>query len=144
MKKNNLLQLCFVKKHELLERHFNEIALSLPSSLTPDSLEKYVVELTTPLENELLEFLRNMWYQERGDDQREFEQIMDKNYTRMCTDVAYRDQLTLALLDMQRITVWEQLTDTNYKDENRFLNLLRSYVDRLMDNILADFLEDIL
>lgn len=143
MKKNLLQQLCFSKKHELLESHFNEIALASVYVLPEADLVDYTARLTSPIEAEYLAFLRDLWNKERGEDKREFEQIMNKEYTRMCTDLAYRDRLTLALRDMQRITLWEQLTDTNYKDENRFRNLLRSYADTLMDNILSDFIEDI-
>ena len=143
MDKNNLRSICYEKKRELLESQFDDLSLSSVHLLQDTHLAVYTASIIRPVEDELMSFLRNLWYQERGADKREFEAIMDRKYMRMCVDVEYRKQLTLAMRDVQRITLWEQLTDSNYKDEDRFRRLLRAYANQLLDNMICDFLEDV-
>lgn len=141
--KEHIAKLCRTKIDTLMERYFDELYQNVLKMKPEMLLYDYSSELTLQIEQEYRLFLREQWEQIRGDDEREFQDIMTKAYARLSIDSVYRQQLQPALRDAQQVTLWEQLTQTNYKDEERFREMLSSYITALLRNMMLDFLEDL-
>ena len=142
MTKQQIARECKKKTEQLLDAHLMQIAQQA-QQLSPDMLlADYSAKITQQIEDEYREYLKNMWQEHRGNDKREFYEIMEKAYTRLCIDSMYRNSLRLALKDAQTVTLWEKLTNTNYKDIEHFTSLLRDYVSAILLNMTMDFVEE--
>lgn len=142
---SQLRELCISKIDEIL--HDAEIFNRMYSqviSMEPDEVRKeQFLHICAEMEDLYREFLKNQWNLLRGEDIREFHQIMDKPYMRMCIDEEYRDPIASALEDSQIITWWEKITDTNKQDEALLKNTLLNYARCQLGHMMNDFLEDV-
>ena len=136
---------CFDKKLQILQNaNYLEYMYNNIMSQNPDDIRrKRFIHVCFRMEYKYRMFLRKNWGLCRGDDPREFSEIMDKSYARMCIDSYYREPLADALSDAKEVTWLERLTDSNKRDEETLRSLLRTYADSLLTNMMNDFLEDV-
>lgn len=94
------------------------------------------------LEVEYKNFLSDSWLQVRGADNRTLDAILDKHYNRFGLGVEYATPIITAQAKAEEITLWEQITNSNYRDIAHLNTLIRAYANDLLAQITRDFMED--
>lgn len=126
--------ICREKEQELLRKYF-----PYPSGYTTsETIGEYTKDLPLKIEAEFREFLVGVW-KEYSDTPLELQEqklrwLMTED-DREVVDEAYKDAA--------RITLWEQITKTNYKDVTYYRGLLYNYTKDLLLVMRLDFLADI-
>ena len=102
-----------------------------------------IAELIEQIEQGYKLFLTNLWNDIRQNDNRTLDIILDKHYNRFCIGSEYAVSIKSAISDAEEITLWEQITNSNYRDIEQLNVLIRAYAHDLLAHITADFMEDI-
>lgn len=116
-----------------------EGALPTDSAITIDRIG----ELVEQAENEYKHFLSQLWEQIRCSDRRALDDILDKRYNRFGLGGEYAPAIKQAISDAEEVTLWEQITNSNYRDINHLNSLVVAYSKDLLAHITLDFMEEI-
>lgn len=128
---------CLAERERLLDIHL----ASLPIDKAIDIAQ--IAELVENIEQEYKLFLTNLWNDIRQNDKRTLDDILDKHYNRFGIGSEYSRSIKSAISDAEEITLWEQITNSNYRDIEHLNALIRAYTHDLLAHITADFLEDV-
>ena len=114
-------------------------ALPTDSAITIDQIG----ELVEQIENDYKRFLVLLWEQIKGKDSRSMDELLDKRYNRFMISAEYESVLTQAIADAEEVTLWEQISNSNYRDIKQLNALVVAYSTDLLAHITFDFLEEI-
>ena len=128
---------CLAERERLLDTHL----ASLPADKAIDLAQ--IAELIERIEQGYKSFLTNLWNDIRQNDKRTLDVIIDKHYNRFGIGSEYAVPIKSAISDAEEITLWEQITNSNYRDIEHLNALIRAYAHDLLAHITADFMEDI-
>ena len=103
----------------------------------------FINHLASRVEEEYRSFLSIIWNEIRQDDERSLDDILDKRYNRLVLAQDYNSSIKDAHSEAKEITLWEQITNSNYRDIDHLNELFVVYVRDLMAQMTRDFLEDI-
>ena len=127
-----------LEERERLVWHYTD---SLPTD-HPIELAQ-IVELVKQLEQSYKQYLCNLWGNMRKDDSRSLDDLLDKRYNRFALNRDYAHKIHAAQAEAEEVTLWEQITNSNYRDIAHLNTLIVTYCRDLLAHITADFLEDI-
>ena len=128
---------CIAKREELINLHLEH----LPQEEAIDI--DHVCEIMHRLEAEYKHFLSDLWDKLKGADDRTIDDILDKHYHRYGLGLEYSIPIITAHAKAEEITLWEQITNSNYRDVAHLNVLIRAYATDLLAHITADFMEDL-
>ena len=120
---------------ELLIRDCRNV---LPTDQAAD-MEK-INHLVGRVEEEYKNFLTDLWKDIRPDDERTLDDILDKRYNRLVLARDYTAPIEAAIGDAEEITLWERITNSNYRDIEQLNALISTYAHYLLAHITADFI----
>ena len=123
---------------ELLIRDCHNV---LPTDQAAD-MEK-INHLVGRVEEEYKNFLTALWKDIRPDDERTLDDILDKRYNRLVLARDYTAPIEAAIGDAEEITLWERITNSNYRDIEQLNALVIAYIRDLLAQITRDFMEDV-
>ena len=126
-----------MEERERLVRHYTD---SLPTDC-PIELAQ-IVELVDQLEQSYKQYLCNLWEGMRNDS-RTLDDLLDKRYSRFALNRDYAHKIHAAQAEAEEVTLWEQITNSNYRDIAHLNTLIITYCRDLLAHITIDFLEDI-
>ncbi len=126
----------------LLKKHFgniiNDALLRRPEGLD----ETYFIDLPHMIADEYRAFLYDIWqHVQHGDAS--FETIIDIQANLFEVDDRYNQRIRTAYIDAKRITAWELISKTNYRDVNRYKGLLYDYTNEILQRMATSFMENI-
>lgn len=128
---------CLTERERLLDTYL----ASLPTDKAIEGA--LIAELIDKIENDYKSFLTDLWNSIRKNDQRKLDDILDKHYNRFGIGSEYATPIKSAISDAEEITLWEQITNSNYRDIEHLNALIRAYARDLLAHITLDFMEDI-
>ena len=128
---------CLAERERLQEIHL----ASLPTDKVIDLAQ--IAELIDKIEQGYKLFLTDLWNDIRQTDKRTLNAILDKRYNRFGMGSEYAVSIKSAISEAEEITLWEQITNSNYRDIEHLNSLIRAYAHDLLAHITADFMEDI-
>ena len=137
MKREEIARLCFAAREQLIDKYCG----SLPKEHAIE-LEQ-IGSLVEQMEDEYKRFLSNLWKEIREDDSCSLEDILDKCYNRYFLNREYAQEIHVSQAAAEEITVWEQITNTNYRDIEHLNALIYTYAKDLLAHITLDFMEDV-
>ena len=123
---------------ELLIRDCRNV---LPTDQAAD-MEK-INHLVGRVEEEYKNFLTTLWKDIRPDDERTLDDILDKRYNRLMLARDYTAPIEAAIGDAEEVTLWERITNSNYRDIEQLNALVIAYIRDLLAQITRDFMEDV-
>lgn len=103
----------------------------------------FISYLASRVEEEYRSFLSIIWDEIRQDDERSLNDILDRRYNRLVLEQDYTSSIKDAHSEAKEITLWEQITNSNYRDIDHLNELVVAYIRDLMALMTRDFLEDI-
>ena len=136
MTKNEIINRTIEEREWLVQTHLS--VLPKDKAIEVDK----IAELITSLEQAYKQFLQSIWH-ELGKDERSLEDVLDKQYNRFALAGKYAEPINQAIADAKEITLWEQITNSNYKDIDHLNAIIVAYAKDLLAQITADFLEDV-
>lgn len=125
------------ERERLVQAHLN----SLPMDTAIDIAE--ITERIEALEQEYKLFLARLWKDECPEDERGLEDILDKQYNRFALDRDYQSKIVEAQAAAEEVTLWEKMTNSNYKDITQLNALIVAYAKDLLAHMTRDFMEDV-
>ena len=137
MKREEIAKRCFAVREQLIDKYCG----SLPKDHAV-GLEQ-IGSLVEKLEEEYKRFLAELWEEIKGDDTRSLDNILDKRYNRFALHVEYATPLNMAVANAEEVTLWEQITNSNYRDIEHLDTLISAYARDLLAHITLDFMEDV-
>lgn len=123
---------------ELLIRDCHNV---LPTDQAADMVK--INHLVGRVEEEYKNFLSTLWKDIRPDDERTLDDILDKRYNRLVLARDYTAPIEAAIGDAEEITLWERITNSNYRDIEQLNALVIAYIRDLLAQITRDFMEDV-
>ena len=137
MKREEIAKRCFTAREQLIDKYCG----SLPKD---HALElKQIGDLAEQIEEEYKRFLAELWKEVKGKDTRSLDDILDKRYNRFALHTEYAAPLNLAVANAEEVTLWEQITNSNYRDIEHLDTLICAYARDLLAHITLDFMEDV-
>lgn len=137
MKREEIAKRCFAAREQLIDKYSG----SLPKDHAVE-LEQ-IGSLVEQIEEEYKRFLAELWEQIKGEDTRSLDDILDKRYNRFALHIEYAAPLNMAVANAEEVTLWEQITNSNYRDIEHLDTLIGAYARDLLAHITLDFMEDV-
>ena len=137
MKREEIAKRCFAAREQLIDKYCG----SLPKDHAIE-LEQ-IGSLVEQMEEEYKRFLTELWEQIKGKDTRSLDDILDKRYNRFALHIEYAAPLNMAVANAEEVTLWEQITNSNYRDIEHLDTLISAYARDLLAHITLDFMEDV-
>ena len=137
MKREEIAKRCFAAREQLIDKYCG----SLPKDHAVE-LEQ-IGSLVEQIEEEYKRFLAELWEQIKGEDTRSLDDILDKRYNRFALHIEYAAPLNMAVANAEEVTLWEQITNSNYRDIEHLDTLISAYARDLLAHITLDFMEDV-
>lgn len=137
MKREEIAKRCFAVREQLIDKYCG----SLPKDHAIE-LEQ-IGSLVEKLEEEYKRFLAELWEQVKGNDTRSLDDILDKRYNRFALHVEYAAPLNMAVANAEEVTLWEQITNSNYRDIEHLDTMISAYARDFLAHITLDFMEDV-
>ena len=103
----------------------------------------FINHLACRVEEEYRSFLSSIWDEIRQNDKRSLDDVLDKRYNRLVLSQDYSSSIKAAYGEAKEVTLWEQITNSNYRDIDHLNESVVAYVRDLMAQMTRDFLEDI-
>ena len=128
---------CLAERERLLDTYL----ASLPTGEVINRGQ--IAELIDQIEQEYKSFLKYLWHSISNKDQRKLDDLLDKRYNRFGIGSEYGVSIKSAISEAEEITLWEQITNSNYRDIEHLNALIRAYARDLLAHITLDFMEDI-
>lgn len=137
MKREDLARRCFAAREQLIDKYCG----SLPKDHAI-KLEQ-IGSLVEQIEDEYKHFLTELWEQVKGNNTRSLDDILDKHYNRFALHREYAASINMAVANAEEVTLWEQITDSNYRDIEHLNTMISAYARDLLAHITLDFIEDV-
>ena len=137
MTQEDISRLCLAERERLLNKYFGTLPTDHALNI------EQIGELTKYAETEYKHFLGVLWEQVRGTDGRPLDDLLNKRYNRFSLNKEYVAKISTAVTDAEEITLWERITDSNYRDIEHLNALITAYATDLLAHITADFMEDV-
>ena len=137
MTNEEIRNLCLEKEQELFEKYFGNIVL------TEEIGEEYPKELPLKIEAEYRTFLEALWKDYAPEELRGTPLVLEERKLRELMTENDRENVEEALKEAERVTLWERITKTNYKDVANYKAQLEEYTCELFLVMREDFLEEI-
>ena len=136
--KQELSKICLEERERLLQKYLGNLSKESATSL------EQIRNLMAQMEDEYKLFLTNLWEQiKETNDNRTLDNILDKRMNRTMLAKAYSLPIETALKSAKEITLWEQITNSNYRDIEHLNALVGAYARDLLAHITLDFMEDV-
>lgn len=135
--KTELMARCLSMREQILTSFAKRLPIDRALSI------QEIRELIDSIESEYKQKLESLWNSVRKDDNRSLDILLEKRYNRFVLGCEYSEQIHFAHADAEEITLWEQITNTNYRDVEQLNKLIKAYATDLLAHITYDFLEDI-
>lgn len=136
---SNVEILCREKAEELLRKYFEDSNPEFElAGGDPEKIGDYTKDLPLKIEAEYREFLVELW-KEYSDQPL----VLEEQKLRWLMTEDNREEVDITYEDAKRITLWERITKTNYKDVHRYRWALHDYAKDLLLVMRTDFLEEI-
>ena len=143
MDKKDIYKKCTGKAEELLDKYYHNYLLDA-AVLRPEILEpEYNLELPRKVEAEFNQFLAILWKELTPQSGKTYEAIMNQHLNMAMSDAEYIPHLKKAKAEAEKNTLWEKITKTNHEDVTHYKGLLIEYTQKVLDNMIEDFIEDI-
>ena len=143
LKSDEIDSLCWAKYTELLKEHFGDIGTMVAVDKPQEIEAKYSSELPESIAGEFRSFLESVWKDNAPSSAPEFEKIMNAEKTLDLAKLKYEEDLKAARAAAEKITTWEKITSSNYKDVVQYVGLLKDFTEELMSALLEDFMFDV-
>lgn len=137
MTNEEIRNLCLEKEQELFEKYFGNIVL------TEEIGEEYPKELPLKIEAEYRTFLEALWKDYAPEELRGTPLVLEERKLREIMTENDRENVEETLKEAERVTLWERITKTNYKDVANYKAQLEEYTCELFLVMREDFLEEI-
>lgn len=137
MTNEEIRNLCLEKEQELFEKYFGNIVL------TEEIGEEYPKELPLKIEAEYRTFLEALWKDYAPEELRGTPLELEERKLRELMTENDRENVEEALKEAERVTLWERITKTNYKDVANYKAQLEEYTRELFLVMREDFLEEV-
>ena len=137
MTNEEIRNLCLEKEQELFEKYFGNIVL------TEEIGEEYPKELPLKIEAEYRTFLEALWKDYAPEELRGTPLVLEERKLRELMTENDRENVEEALKEAERVTLWERITKTNYKDVANYKAQLEEYTRELFLVMREDFLEEV-
>ena len=138
MKRQEIIKQCLDKREQLLQQYIESLPVDQPIELFQ------IAQIVEQLEQGYKQFLIELWANVCREDRRTLDDILDKHYNRFALRQEYSRQIHQAQANAEEITLWEQITNSNYRDVAHLNALIRAYAIDLLAHITADFMEDLM
>ena len=138
MTNEEIRNLCLEKEQELFEKYFGNIVL------TEEIGEEYPKELPLKIEAEYRTFLEALWKDYAPEELRGTPLVLEERKLRELMTENDRENVEEALKEAERVTLWERITKTNYKDVANYKAQLEEYTRELFLVMREDFLEEVI
>lgn len=135
--KQQLSKICLAEREQLLQKYVSNLPVESALSLSQ------IREIIEQLEDEYKQFLTNLWEQVRNGDSRSLDDILDRRYSRYVLNMEYAKDIRVSQAAAEEITLWEQITNSNYRDIEHLNALVGAYARDLLAHITQDFMEDV-
>ena len=135
--REQLSKTCLAERERLLQKHVGNLSTDSALSLSQ------IGEIIEKIEDEYKQFLSNLWEQVRNGDSRSLDDILDKQYNRYVLNMEYAKDIRVSQAAAEEITLWEQITNSNYRDIEHLNALVSAYARDLLAHITQDFMEDV-
>lgn len=130
--------MCREKAQELLDKYFGSGPIWPSGGGDPEKIVESTKDLPLKIEAEYREFLVELW-KEYSDQPL----VLEEQKLRWLMTEDNREEVDITYEDAKRITLWERITKTNYKDVHRYRWALHDYTKDLLLVMRTDFLEEI-
>ncbi len=137
MTKELISKQCFAEREQLIGKYCD--ALPTDHAMPIEQIRELIVQI----EKEYKFFLCGIWEQVKDGDNRSLDAILDKRWNRTVLAREYTAPIKTAIEDAEEITLWEKITNSNYRDMAHLNSLIIAYVYDLLAHITRDFLEDV-
>ena len=137
MTNEEIRNLCLEKEQYLFEKYFGNIVL------TEEIGEEYPKELPLKIEAEYRTFLEALWKDYAPEELRGTPLVLEERKLREIMTENDRENVEETLKEAERVTLWERITKTNYKDVANYKAQLEEYTCELFLVMREDFLEEI-
>lgn len=134
--------LCKRKEQELLDKYFGNLIREAAME-KPETIGDYAKDLPLKIEDEYFQYLKELWDEINPDKSKTLESILDKRHISELMTDDDREAIHYAYEDATRRTLWERITQTNYKDVTFYKGLLEEYTKQLLLCMRCDFIEDV-
>ena len=135
--KQELSKTCLAERERLLNKYVGNLLIDFALSLSQ------IGEIIEKLEDKYKQFLSNLWEQVRNGDSRSLDDILDKRYNRYVLNMEYAKDIRVSQAAAEEITLWEQITSSNYRDIEHLNALVGAYAWDLLAHNTQDFMEDV-
>lgn len=137
MNKELISKQCLAEREQLISKYC--YALPTDHAMPIEQIR----ELIEQIEKEYKVFLCGLWEQVKDDDDRSLDAILDKRWNRTVLAREYTEPIETAIEEAEEITLWEQITNSNYRDIDHLNSLVKAYVYDLLAHITRDFMEEL-
>jgi len=137
MTKEQISKQCLVKRELLIAKYCDMLPIDSPLSI------EQIRERMIQMEEEYKLFLTGLWEKEKGADTCLLDTILDKQWNRVVLAKEYTLPIKTAMGKANEITLWEQITNSNYRDIEQLNALITAYARDLLAHITLDFMEDL-
>ena len=117
MTKELISKQCLAEREQLIGKYCDTLPADHAMPI------EQIRELIVQIEKEYKVFLCGLWEQVKGEDDRSLDAILDKRWN--------------------RTTLWEKISNSNYRDIDHLNSLVKAYAHDLLAHITRDFLEDV-
>lgn len=142
MTNEEIRTLCKEKEEVLLEKYFGNIVKEAALE-KPETIGDYKLELPLKIEAEYRTFLEGLWKEYAPEKLRGTPLVLEERKLRELMTENDRENVEEALKEAERVTLWERITKTNYKDVANYKAQLEEYTRELFLVMREDFLEEI-
>ena len=142
MSQQEIEKLCNLKETELIDKYFGNLVHEAAIE-RPEDIGKYEKELPLKIEEEYYNYLKSLWNKIDAKDKPSLEDILEKRHISVLMTDDDREGIKYAYDDAKRVTLWEKVTKSNYKDVTFYKGLLETYTRELLLCLRCDFIEDI-
>lgn len=142
MTKKQIRNLCLEKEQELLEKYLGRLVFEA-AYVQPETISGYPKELPLKIEAEYKAFLESLWKEYAPEGQKGTPLVLEERKLRELMTENDRENVEEALKEAERVTLWERITKTNYKDVANYKAQLEEYTRELFLVMREDFLEEV-
>jgi len=142
MTNKEIKQLCKDKEYELLKKYYGNLRREATIE-RPESIGIYTKDLPQIIASEYREFLEEQWEKFAPEEMKGTALVLEERKLLDLMTEADCERMEEAYKDAKEITLWEYITQTNYKDVTYYKALLKEYTRTILLVMRCDFLEEI-
>ena len=137
MTKEFISKQCLAEREQLIGKYCDTLPTDHAMPI------EQIRELVVQIEKEYRIFLCGLWEQITGGDDRSLDAILDKRWNRVVLAYEYNAPIETAIDEAEEITLWEKISNSNYRDIEQLNALITAYARDLLAHITLDFMEDL-